>query len=74
MLEMSWKFVSRQTERWIYDSVEKFGGLHWKKLKLGRDTPPHVDGSLKKILKHQTKVDNNAWWMVPVSFLYDNFY
>ena len=22
-------------------------------------TPPHVDGPLRKILKHQTKVDNN---------------
>ena len=39
---------------------------------LGRD--PHVDGPVKKFLKHQIKVDNNPWWMVPVSFLYDNLY
>ena len=60
-------------------SIEKkakilwFGGLHWKKkLKLGWD--PHVDGSLRKILKHQTEVDNNPWWLAPVSFQYDNLY
>ena len=34
---------------------------------------PHVDGTPRKILKHQMEVDNNLWWLVPVSFLYDNF-
>ena len=47
----------------LYDFVEKFGGLHWKKLKLGRD--PHVYANLRKILKHQIEVENNSWWLVP---------
>ena len=41
-----------------------------KELKLGWDPP--VDGPARKNLKHQIKVDNNPWWLVPVSFLYDN--
>ena len=48
----------------LYDSVEKFGGVTLKKLKLGRDTPPHVDATQRKILKHQTKVYN----------IHDNWY
>ena len=32
-------------------------GFKLKKLKLGRDS--HVDGALRKILKHQTEVDNS---------------
>ena len=63
---------------WKYelcDFVEKFGGFSLKKLKVGRDSPKtHVEGPLRKILKHQTEVDNNPWWLVPVSLLYDNFY
>ena len=35
---------------------------------------PHVDEPLRKILKHQIQVDNKTWWLVPVSFLYDNLY
>ena len=53
----------------FYDFVEKFGDLYWKKLKT-----PHVDGPLRKILKHPTEVDTNPWWWVPVSFLYDNLH
>ena len=51
----------------LYDSVEKFAGLHWKKLKLERD--PHVDAPQRKTLKHQIEVDTNPGWLVPVSFL-----
>ena len=56
------------------DFFEKFGGLLLRKLKLGRDPPPfpHVDAPLRKILKDQTEVDNNPWWLVPVSYLHDN--
>ena len=45
--------------RWdvLYDFVVKFGGVTLKKLKLGRDL--HVDGPVRKILKHQIKVDSN---------------
>ena len=47
MLEMVWKFVFRQSQAVHFSNmrgklcyfVEKFGGLHWKKLKLGTDTP-----------------------------------
>ena len=50
---------------------EKFS-VYIEKLNLGRD--PYVDGPLNKILKHQTEVAINPWWLVPVSFLYDNLY
>ena len=72
MLEVLWKFVSRQFERWILQFHWKIWGFTLKKLKLGRD--PHVDAPLRKKLKHQTEVDNNPWWLVPISFLYDNLY
>ena len=69
---MLWKFVSRQFERCTLRFVEKFGSLHWKKSKLGRDT--HVDAPLRKILKHPTEVDTNPWWVVSVSFLPNSLY
>ena len=47
----------------LHDFVVEFGGLHWKKLKLGRETP-HVDGLLRKILNSQIKVDNNPLQLV----------
>ena len=52
--------------------VHRFGGLHWKILKLGRDLLPHAEGPLRSILKHQIKVDNNPCLLVQFSFLYDN--
>ena len=33
-------------------------GVYVEKIQV-RSTPPHVDGPLSKILKHQTEVDNN---------------
>ena len=72
MLEM-WKFISGQFERWTLRFCWKIWGFTFKKLKLGRDHP-YVDGPLRKILKHNIKVDNNPWWLVPVSFLYDNLH
>ena len=33
-------------------------GVYIEKIKVGQ-RPPHVDASLRKILKHQTEVDNN---------------
>ena len=33
-----------------------------------------VNGPLRKILKHKIEVNNNPWWLAPVSFLYDNLY
>ena len=70
MSEMLWKFVSGQFKRWTLWFRCQMWGFTLKKLKLGRD--PHVDGPVRKILKHQIKVDSNPWWLVPVSFLYDN--
>ena len=35
----------------LYDFVEKFGGFTLNKLRLSRDTPPHVDGPLRKTFK-----------------------
>ena len=69
MLKM-WKFVSRQFVRLRFRW--KIWGFTLKKLKLGWD--PRVDGPLRKILKHQIKVDSNTWWSVPVSFPYDNLH
>ena len=54
----------------LYDFVEKHGGFHWKNS--NEVETPQVDGLLRKILKHQIEVDSNPWWLVPVSFLYDN--
>ena len=56
----------------FYDFVEKFGDLHWKNLSYVETS--HVAGPLRKILKTQIEVDNIPWWLVPVSFLYDNVY
>ena len=56
----------------LYDFVKKLKGLI-EKIKVRLETP-HVDGPLRKILKHQTEIDNNPWWLVPVSFLYDNLH
>ena len=39
------------------ESLKNLGVYIEKKLKLGRDH--HVDAPLRKILKHQTEVDNN---------------
>ena len=72
MLGMSWKFVSRQFERWTLRFRWKMWGFTLKKSKLGRD--PHVDATQRKISKHQTEVDTSPWWWVPFSFLYDNSY
>ena len=72
LLEMLWKFVSRQFQMWTLRLRRKIWGFAMKKLKLGKD--PYVDGPLRKILKHQTEVDNNPWWLVPVSFLYGNLF
>ena len=47
-------------------------GVYIEKINLGRD--PLVDRPLSKILKYQIEVDNNPWWLEPVSFLYDNLY
>ena len=54
----------------IYDFIAKFGGLHWKKLKLG--TVPHVVESMRQILKYKIEVDSNSCWLEQVKFLYDN--
>ena len=69
---MLWNLYPGNLSGELCDFVVKYGGWHWKKLKLSRD--PHVDAPLRKILKYQTEVDNNPWWLVPVSFLYDNLY
>ena len=66
MLEMLWKFVSKQFMRWTLRFSWKIWGFTLKKLKLGWD--------LGKKLKHEIKVDNNQWWLIPVSILYDNLY
>ena len=71
MLEM-WKLFPGCLSGVLYDFVEKFGGLHWKNKSWV--VTSHVDGPLRKILKHQTEVDNNPWWLVPVSFMYDNLH
>ena len=67
MLEMLWKFVFRQ----FVKSTFRFRWKIWEfillKLNLGWD--PHVDAIQRRILKHQTEVDNNSRWLVPVSFL-----
>ena len=67
MLETMWKFVSRQSESWTLRLRWKNWGFTLKKLKLGRD--PQVDEPLRKILKHQTEVDNNPWWLLPISII-----
>ena len=59
--------------RWTLQFLCLIWGFILKKLKLGTN-PPHVDGPLRKILKHQIKVDNNPSGLVLVSFTYDNFY
>ena len=41
----------------LYDFAVKFG-VYIKKLKF---ETPHVDGHLRKNLKHQVVVDNNTW-------------
>ena len=42
---------------------------------LDRDPPTHhVDAPPKCFFKHETGVDNNLWWLVSVSFTYDNLY
>ena len=66
MLEI-WKFVSRQFERWTLRFLWKIWRFTLEKLKLGRYS--HVDTLLRKILKHQTEVNNNLWWLIQVSFL-----
>ena len=72
ILKFEWKFVFKQFERWTLRFRWKMWGVYIEKLKLGRD--PHVDAPLRKILKYQIEADNNPWWLVPVSFLYDNLY
>ena len=70
-----WKFITRQFDRWSLRFRWKIWGITLKKLKFDRDTPPpHVDAPLRKILMHKIESDNNPWWLVPVSFLYDNLY
>ena len=69
---MSWKFVSRQFERWTFRFRWKIWGFTLKKIKV-RYRPP-CRHTLRKILKHQTEVDNNSWWLVPISFLYDDLH
>ena len=49
-------------------------GSALKNLELGRDPPPHVDGPLRKFLKHLTEVNNNPGHLVPVPFLNYNLY
>ena len=56
-----------QVELWTLRFLSQILGFILKKLKLGR-APPHVDGPLRKNLKHQIEVDNNPGWLVPVSF------
>ena len=67
MSEMSWKFVSRLFVYFMISSSNLGGYIEKIKVKL---RPPHVDGPVREILKHQIKVDNKPWWLVPVSFLY----
>ena len=75
MIEMLWKFVSEQFERWTLRFRRKIWGFIMKKIKVRLRPPsPHVVGPLRKILKHQIKVDINPWWLVPVSIIYDNLY
>ena len=74
MLEMLWNVFPGNLRGKLYDFVEKFGSFILNNIKLGRDTSSHVDAPLRKILKHQTEVDNNPRWLVTVSVLYDNFY
>ena len=69
---MSWKFVSRQFEKRILRFRWNISGFTLKKSKLGWNS--HVDGLVRKILKHEIKVNNNPWWLAPASFLYDNLY
>ena len=71
MLEMLWKFVSRQFEMNFTISLKNLG-VHVEKYKV-RLRSPHADGPLRKILKHEIEV-YNPWWLVSVSFLYDNLY
>ena len=63
-----WMFVFRQFEKLTLRFPCQIWGFTLKKLKLGRALP-HVDGPLRKILKHKTEAYSNAWWLVPVSFL-----
>ena len=72
MLEMLWKYVSRQSERWTLRFRWKIWGFTLKKLKLGRDPP--CRRTPKKNFKVSNWSRNNPSWLVPVSFLYDNLY
>ena len=48
-------------------SLPNLGVYIEKKLKLG--TEPHVDGSMRQILKYKIKVDSNSCWLEQVKFL-----
>ena len=73
MLEMLWKCVSKQFDRWTLRLCSKIWGLILKKIKVVET--PHVDALLRKNLKHQTDVDNKMVMIGPVSFnVYDSLY
>ena len=42
-------------------SLSNLGFYIKKKIKLGKDL--HVNGPLRKILRHQTEEDNNPYWL-----------